>query len=147
MTTLLGVVALAGIAVTVASLVWLHVVPTGLSPLRNPVSQYGISAHRGGYRLATIGFGVAGAALAAGALVAPPFPGCRLVGGLLALFALARLLIGWAPMDQPGAPRTPSGTAHWVLAVAAFAAVTAAAVRAGRGLVGQWAAGLLTGRF
>ena len=141
MTTALGAVALAGLAVTIASMVWLHLVPTGLSPLRNAVSQYGISVHRAGYRVATIAFGAAGAALAAGALEGPAFPGCRLVAGLLALFALARLLVSWAPMDEPGAPRTTSGSLHWVLAVAAFGAITAAAVRAGRGLPAQWATG------
>lgn len=141
MTAALGAVAMAGLAVTIASLVWLHLVPMGLSPLRNAVSQYGISVHRGGYRVATLGFGAAGAALAAGALVGPAFPGCRLVAGLLALFSLARLLISWAPMDQPGAPRTTSGVVHWILAVAAFGAVTAAAVRSGHGLSGQWATG------
>ena len=37
LTTAAGITALVALAVTVASLVWLHLQPTGLSPVRNPV--------------------------------------------------------------------------------------------------------------
>ena len=63
--TAAGVIALLALAVTVASLGYLHFAPTGLSPVRNAVSQYGITPFRGGYRVATLAFGAAGAALAA----------------------------------------------------------------------------------
>ena len=36
-----GVVNLIAVAVAVASLAWPHVHPTGLSAVRNPVSEYG----------------------------------------------------------------------------------------------------------
>ena len=55
-----GVIALLALAVTVASLTWLHVEPTGLSAVRNPVSQYGITRFRIGYRVATLAFAAAG---------------------------------------------------------------------------------------
>ena len=58
-----GVVALSALATAVGALVWLHLVPTGLSPLRDPVSQYGISIYRAGYRVATISLGIVGAAI------------------------------------------------------------------------------------
>jgi hypothetical protein len=61
-----GVIALLALAVTVASLGWLHVEPTGLSPVRKAVSQYGITPFRVGYRVATIAFAAAGIALAVG---------------------------------------------------------------------------------
>ena len=64
--TAAGIVALLALAVTVASLAWLRLQPTGLSAMRNAVSQYGISSFRAGYRVATIAFGAAGLALAAG---------------------------------------------------------------------------------
>jgi len=56
-----GLIALLALAVTAASLGYLHLAPTGLSPVRNAVSQYGITPFRAGYRVATIAFGAAGA--------------------------------------------------------------------------------------
>ena len=64
--TVAGVIALAALAATVASLGYLHLAPTGLSPIRTAVSEYGITRFRAGYRAATIAFAVAGAALAVG---------------------------------------------------------------------------------
>ena len=64
--TVAGVIALAALATIVASLGYLHLAPTGLSPIRNAVSQYGITPFRAGYRVATLAFAVAGAALAVG---------------------------------------------------------------------------------
>ena len=52
--TAAGVTALLALAVTVASLGYLHFAPTGLSPVRNAVSQYGITPFRAGYRVATL---------------------------------------------------------------------------------------------
>ena len=53
MTQVAGAVPLLALAVVVASLVYLHIEPTGLSPLRNAVSQYGITSFKAGYRVAT----------------------------------------------------------------------------------------------
>jgi hypothetical protein len=130
-----GVVSLLALAVVVASLVYLHLRPSGLSPVRNAVSQYGISPFRSGYRVATIAFAVAGAALAFGLDRALTGAGRGLVVGLLAVFALARAVISWFPMDAPGAERTETGRTHGLLALVAFAAVTFAAFRLG-GILG-----------
>jgi len=125
-----GIIALLALAVTVASLVWLHLQPTGLSPVRNPVSQYGITSFRAGYRAATIAFGAAGLALAAG--ISQAIGGRALVAvTLLVVFAVTRAAISWFPMDAPGAQRTSSGRAHGWLAIAAFGAATLAALRLG----------------
>lgn len=127
-----GVISLIALGVVVASLGWLHLQPTGLSPVRNAVSQYGITAFRAGYRVATIAFGLAGLALAVGIDRATPGSGASLVIALLAIFALARGAISWFPMDAPGQPRTSTGTIHGLLAIAAFASVAYAALRLGR---------------
>jgi hypothetical protein len=116
---------LTGVAVGVVALIALHLLPTGLSPLRNAVSQYGISRYRGGYRVQTIGFGVAGAGAAAG-LASFAAPDAVLVG-LCALFAASRLAISWYPMDEPGRPLTSTGRAHGLLAICAFGGIDVAA--------------------
>jgi hypothetical protein len=123
-----GVTALLALAVTAASLGYLHLEPTGLSPVRNAVSQYGITAFRDGYRVATIAFGVAGLALAVGIGLAIGRRGEAVVA-LLVVFAIARAAISWFPMDAPGADRTPTGQMHGLLAIGAFASVTLAAFR------------------
>jgi Protein of unknown function (DUF998) len=126
-----GVVALAALAAVVASLMYLHLEPTGLSPVRNAVSQYGISDFKAGYRAATIAFAVAGLALAAGLHRELSGHGARLVVLLLVVFALARAAISWYPMDAPGAARTSTGSTHGVLAIVAFGGATAAAFKLG----------------
>jgi hypothetical protein len=127
-----GVVALVGIALAVAALIYLHVAPTGLSPLRNPVSQYGITAQRRGYRVATISLGAAGAATAVGIGTALRGNGVSVVVALLAVFAVARGIISWFPMDAPGSPRTSTGQTHGLIAIVTFAAATIAALRLGQ---------------
>jgi len=125
--TAAGWLALAALAVTAASLTYLHLAPTGLSPVRNAMSQYGITPYRAGYRVATISFGVAGAALAVGLHDALTSAGVVIV--LLIVFAAARAVISWFPMDAPGAAPTSTGRTHGLLAIAAFASATIAALR------------------
>lgn len=125
-----GIVSLAALVVVVGGLDYLHLAPTGLSPLRNPVSQYGITPYRAGYRVATIAFAIAAVALAFGLHRALRANGqLRLVIAMLIVFALARAMISWFPMDAPGTPRTATGRRHGLLAIAAFVAVTIAAFR------------------
>lgn len=123
-----GTVTLLALATSVASLTWLHLQPTGLSPLRNAVSQYGISAYRGGYRVATLAFAAAGIALAVG-ISARLHARAQTVEILLVVFAAARSVISWFPMDTPGTELTRTGRRHGLLAIAAFASVTAAALK------------------
>lgn len=123
-----GIVTLLALATLVASLTWLHLQPTGLSPLRNAVSQYGISAYRGGYRVATLAFAAAGIALAVG-ISTRLHARAHTVDVLLVVFAAARCVISWFPMDTPGAELTTTGRRHGLLALAAFASVTAAALK------------------
>lgn len=132
-----GGIALAGVAATVASLVYLHLAPTGLSPVHNAVSHYGITAYRSGYRAATISFGIAGAALAVGVSDAVHGRGSRVVVGSLVVFAVGRFVISWFPMDAPGSPGTPTGHAHGLIAIVTFGSATIAAFRLGAALTGE----------
>ena len=122
-----GVVGLLGVAGTVAALATLHVLPTGLSPLHNAVSQYGITRYRLGYRIATICTGLAGVFIAAG--IQADVRGAGVVVVVLVVFGLARLAISWFPMDTPGTPVSASGRRHGLLAIVAFASVGIAALR------------------
>lgn len=127
-----GVVALVGLGVTIASLAYLHLTPTGLSPLHNAVSQYGITDKRRGYRAATISLGVAGAAVAVGIRSAIAGKRVELVVALLGVFAVARAVISWFPMDEPGSPRTSTGQTHGLIAIVTFSSAMVAALRLGQ---------------
>jgi len=125
-----GVTCLAATAVSVGAIVVLHVLPTGLSPMRNAVSQYGITRYRLGYRIQTIALAVAGAAAAVGLAEAAPGRARALIA-LVIIFALVRLVISWFPMDEPGGERTSHGSMHGLIAIVTFIAIAAAAGRLG----------------
>lgn len=132
-----GVVSLLATASALGALAYLHVAPTGLSPVRAAVSQYGISPYRSWYRALTVSMGAAAAALAVALATGRTVPGTTTLVGLVGAFAACRLAISWFPMDAPGAPRTSTGTAHGLLALVTFVSVTVAAVRLGRVLDAQ----------
>jgi len=117
----------AGVTTGVVALVALHALPTGLSPVRNPVSQYGITRYRTGYRVQTIAYGVAGLGAAIGISTLPV--ASAVVVGFCGLFAVARTAISWFPMDVPGGDRTRTGRRHGLLAICAFGAVGIAAAK------------------
>jgi len=123
---------LAGLAVAVVSLTYLHLAPTGLSPLRNAVSQFGITEYRAGYRAATLGLAAAGAGAAVGLGKSLHGGGVGVVVALLVVFAGARAIISWFPMDEPGRPRTPTGHNHGIIAIVTFGSATLAALRLGQ---------------
>ncbi len=131
-----GWVDILGLGAAVSSLVFLHLAPTGLSPGHNPVSQYGITPYRAGYRSATIGLAVAGAGAAVGVARASSGRGVGSAVALLVVFAVARAVISWYPMDAPDAVRTSTGHTHGVIAVVTFTAATLAALQLGRALTG-----------
>lgn len=125
MTLVAAVIAIAGVTVGVAALVVLHALPTGLSPVRDAVSHYGITRFRWGYRVQTVAYAVAGAGVVAGLVALPGH--YTLTIALCALFTLCRAVIGWAPMDAPGTPATSTGRTHGILAIGAFASLGLAA--------------------
>ncbi len=115
-----------GLSIGAVALVVLHLMPSGLSPLRNPVSQYGITRFKAGYRVQTLAYGLAGAGAAVG-LAALPRPSPSVVV-LCGVFAASRAAISWFPMDAPGGERSATGRRHGQLAMCAFVAVALAAV-------------------
>ena len=125
LTLVAGILTLAALAVGVASLVYLHAVPSGLSPFSHPVSEYGITKYRNGYRTAAVSFGVSG--IGAGvALAASLGQAASLTIFFLGVFAVSRLAIGWYPMDAMGTRATRTGVTHNLLAFATFGSATAA---------------------
>ena len=120
-------VGFAGVAAGVTALIVLHRLPTGLSPVADAVSRYGIGDYRLGYRVQTLAYASAAAAVAVGLAVGVHRSG--LVVGLCVVFAVSRALISWLPMDAPGAMRTPTGRRHGQLALVAFGAVAIGALR------------------
>jgi hypothetical protein len=128
--TVAGVTCLAATAVGVGAMIVLHVLPTGLSPIRNAVSQYGITRYRLGYRVQTIAIGVAGVAAAVGLAKAAPGRARALIA-LILVFAIARFVISWFPMDEPGSEPTNHGRMHGILAIVTFLAIAIAAGRLG----------------
>lgn len=123
MEILLAIVGIGGALATLVALIVLHALPTGLSPLRDPVSAYGISRWRSLYRVQTIGTAVSAAALAV--LLTVQFGSAATAAALsLAVLAVARLVISWFPMDASGAARTRTGRLHNLFAFGAFAAAS-----------------------
>jgi hypothetical protein len=126
MVTAIAVIALLGVIVCLACLVYLHVAPTGLNPVRDPVSQYGITDYFTFYRAAALSLGVSALTLAVALIEALTEANAAGIVFLLIL-GFARLTIGWVPMDAPGAARTRTGLRHNLLATAFFTSATVAA--------------------
>jgi hypothetical protein len=126
MVTTIAAITLLGVIVCLACLVYLHVAPTGLSPVRDPVSQYGITDYFTFYRAAALSLGVSALTLAVALIEALTEANAAGIVFLLIL-GFARLTIGWVPMDAPGAARTRTGLRHNLLATAFFASATVAA--------------------
>ncbi len=141
MTHALAVASLVFTGGCIACLVYLHLAPTGYSPVRNAVSEYGVGAYARWYQAQA---GCAGAAglLLAGALAKSVHPTPRRVIALLVVLAVARVAIGWFPTDLVGTTeRTRNGGIHLLLAVAAFASASWAATALRRVQHGQPALG------
>jgi hypothetical protein len=122
--------ALACTAGCLTCLVYLHVAPTGYSPVRNAVSEYGVGPYARWYGLQATLTGVAAICLA----VALGHP--RRVVALLAVLAAARIAIGWFPTDAASGQPTRRGGMHLLLALAAFTAAPWAAIALGPGAHG-----------
>jgi len=123
-TIALSALAALAVAVGAAALLRAHLAPTGYSPIRDAVSDYGVgSSSRSYYRVLVVGLGV-GALLFAAALW--HYGGTS--GVLwLAAFAVARLAIAYFPTDLPDGRSTATGRVHRFLAIAAFATIAFAA--------------------
>ncbi len=118
----LGLASAAGALAAAALLIRLHLLPTGLNPLRDAVSDYGWTPYHRNYRAMVTLFGVAGALLALG--LNNDTDATSLYW--LWLFAACRVAIAWFMTDENPPPVTREGRIHALLAVGAFAAIALA---------------------
>ena len=120
----------------------LHLLPTGLDPARDPVSDYGTTRHHLYYRAMVVLLG-AGAGLLIVVLARDGHAGDR---GLvfLGVFAASRLAIAGFMTDRSGRRPTRTGRIHLVLAAAAFTTIAFAANDITGSLVGSpnWSGGV-----
>jgi hypothetical membrane protein len=122
----LGGIVTAGSAICLASILILHLLPTGYDPMRNAVSDYGVGKYRVWHRTAVLSLAVSGLAMAI-ASSGTVKPESNLVVGLLVIFAVARAAIPFFPTDIEGQPLTTRGRVHWGLAIISFASLAFAA--------------------
>jgi hypothetical protein len=116
------VLAGAALAMTVSAataLTTLELLPTGLSSVANPTSQWALTPFLWGFRWFEVSLALAAFALAFSFLQALPRHRLGVVV-MLALFALGRSFVGWVNMDAPGAPATLTGEIHWGLGIVSF---------------------------
>lgn len=126
-----GWITMVFMGISVIGLIAVHVLPAGIRPLRDPVSQYHLTRYRPVILASTLSAAVAGigAILALSAILGPSAVICTI---LLVVFAASRALIPFLRMDRPGSPITTVGHIHNVLAFGAFgSAVAVAFVAAG----------------
>lgn len=128
-----GTATLGAIGVSILCFVAVHLLPTGLNPVRDYVSQYHLTRYRPWIAISTLAAGVAGIA-AIVALTAMVGEAAVVSDVLLGVFVLARLVIPFRRMDPPGTPTTSVGRLHNVLAFAAFGAAVAVGFTAGGAL-------------
>src|SRR3954454_7797967 len=127
MTPVLGILAALLTLACAASIVRVHLLPTGYSPVSNAVSDYGVGAYSRYYRWQTAALAYAGLVLAA-ALARTVHPVPQLLVFLLMTFAAARLLIPSFPTDLDRSRPTATGRIHLLLAGAAFGSIAWCAV-------------------
>lgn len=128
METVTALVTMLAALVVLLALVAAHLMRTELSPVSDPVSAYALTRARAAYAIAAVAAAVAGGAAAM--LLSTRTGGGGAAVVLLWIFAVARLVIPLIPMDRPGTPPTTRGRLHNLLAIVAFASVTAAAFTA-----------------
>lgn len=119
---LLAIVGTAGIACSFLCLIALHLLPTPVNPIRDAICDHASYRYGFLFNMQSGATGVGGLCLLAGFVLsgrsAPRF-------GVIALtvFALSRLALIFFPSDVKP-PRTLRGTAHMVLDVLMFAAIS-----------------------
>jgi hypothetical protein len=118
-----GLLVVACTIAAVGVLIRLHVLPTGLNPVRDAVSDYGRTAHGRDYRVLVVLLGLAGGFAAIGLMTQTEATGLA----WLWVFAVSRIMIAGFMTDLPREPATREGRIHLTLAGAAFAGIAVAA--------------------
>ncbi|MEA2450839.1 MAG: hypothetical protein QOG63_2771 [Thermoleophilaceae bacterium] len=131
----LALLSLVPLVAGVAALVRLHLVTTGLDPMRDAVSDYGTTPYHWLYRFQVVAFGLSAALLTAA--LADAGGGVRTSGLVwLAIYAGARMAIAGFMIDRDVPAPTTQGRIHIVLATLAFTAIAVAASTIGPDLGG-----------
>lgn len=117
-----GVLAAICVASAAALLIRLHLLPTGLHPVPDAISDYGTTRFHAYYRVMAILLGAGGILLAMG--LARSTDAHDLIW--LWLYGLSRLAISGFMTDREP-PFTLEGRIHWLLAAVAFTAIALAA--------------------
>ncbi|MGH2907441.1 MAG: DUF998 domain-containing protein [Solirubrobacterales bacterium] len=125
-TSILCFFAVLAAVLSALSLVIVHFLPTGVNPVSEAVSDYGVGKYKNFYRLAAFWLGAAGL-LVAIALARAIFPKPTLTILALLVFAAVRWSITIFPTDLPGEDETSVGKAHETLAAIAFSSIAVAA--------------------
>jgi hypothetical protein len=118
-----GVLAAAGLATAVVLLVRMHLVPTGLRPVPDAVSDYGTTAYHRNYRAMVIALGASAILLAVG--LARETDAVDLFW--LYVYGASRIAIAGFMTDRDPKRISPEGRVHWLLAAIAFTAIAFAA--------------------
>ena len=118
---LFAVLGAAGLLSCMASLIALHILPTGFHPISDPVSNYAVSRYGFLYRLQAFSSGICGVCLLVrltGTGIVLPF--WRIVA--LGFYSLTRMLIIFFPTDVKPS-QTLKGTIHGILAAFTFTGI------------------------
>jgi hypothetical protein len=122
-TSVLGALAAACFVAGTALLVRLHLLPTGLNPVRDAVSDYGATRFHPLYRAMVVALGAGGLLLAVGlarGTDAQSLP-------WLWVYGVSRIAIAGFMIDRDPPPYTREGRIHWLLAATAFTGIALAA--------------------
>lgn len=120
---------LAGMLLFAAISIVFHALPTGYSPLRNPVSDFATSSYRSLMIAAFLLLGSGVLALAA-AFAAGLGAGKRIALGVffIAAFGASRLLVAFFPSDVDGSERTAHGRLHTLFTFLGFFSIILAVI-------------------
>jgi hypothetical protein len=119
----LGALAAACFALATAALIRLHLLPTGMSPVADAVSDYGTTSFHRYYRATAVALGVGALLLAIG--LARDTNADSLYW--LWIYGVSRIAIAGFMIDRDPPPLTREGRIHLLLAAAAFTSIAFAA--------------------
>jgi hypothetical protein len=140
MDSVFGTLILLFIGISTGCLVYLHLLPTGLHPLRNAVSEYGAGRFHFWYQAMCVNQAIA-AFLTAAALATKVTPAPFATDAALIVLGLARLVISQAPVVVVHDKRTTTSGTHILMAALIFGSAVVASTSFGRAIAGQadWA--------
>src|SRR2546423_665539 len=122
------IIAIAGtlaLTICVLCLIILHLIPSELNPVRDPVSLYGTTRYHPLYRAQAIASGICALCLLLALIERQP--NLTVIGlFMLGCYGCARLTIAAFMMDEHG-KRTRTGVFHIILAAIAFTTIAVAA--------------------